>query len=184
MYTILNLYCPTNLQERIEFINENIAWVKRYKIDGKNLIVGGDMNCVDWPSDRKSFVTDKSSETLRKFKNSLNVTDMWKYMIPDTNDFTYIDPSFRHMNSRIDILCVCEQVKPCVESCDHVITPCPDHKAVLLCVRGDKRPTGRGYWKLNDYNHEDVQNVNNICAARRRQDMSLQHCVFLYDICV
>ena len=53
------------------------------------------------------------------------------------------------MNSRIDILCVCEQLKPCVESCDHVITPCPDHKAVVLCVRGDERPRGRGYWKLN-----------------------------------
>ena len=78
VYTILNLYCPTNLQERIEFISENIAWVKRSKIDGNNLIIGGDMNCVDWPSDRKSFVTDKSSETLRKFQNSLNVTDMWK----------------------------------------------------------------------------------------------------------
>ena len=94
-------------------------------------------------------MTDKSSETLRKCKNSLNVTDMWKYMNPDTNDFTYIDPSFRHMNSRIDILCVCEQIKPCVESCDHVITLCPDHKAVVLCVRGDERPRGRGYWKLN-----------------------------------
>ena len=44
---------------------------------------------------------------------------------------------------------MCEQVKPCVESCDDVITPCPDHKAVLLCVRGDERPRGRGYWKLN-----------------------------------
>ena len=53
------------------------------------------------------------------------------------------------MNSRIDILCVCEQLKLCVESCDHVITPCPDHKAVVLCVRGDERPRGRGYWKLN-----------------------------------
>ena len=38
-YTIVNLYCPTNLQERIAFISENIAWVKRYKIDGNNLLL-------------------------------------------------------------------------------------------------------------------------------------------------
>ena len=53
-------------------------------------------------------------------------------MHPDRDDFTY--PSFRHNDSRIDILCVCDNLKPRVESCDHIINPCPDHIAVVLSV--------------------------------------------------
>ena len=62
---------------------------------------------------------------------------------------TSLDPSFRHNDSRIDILCVCDKLKPRVESCDHVINPCPDHKAVILSVRGEEKQIGKGYWKLN-----------------------------------
>ena len=69
-------------------------------------------------------------------------------MHPDTDDFTYTDPSFRHNDSRIDILCVCDKLKPREESCDHVINPCPDHKAVILSVRGEEKQRGKGYWKL------------------------------------
>ena len=43
------LHSPTNLQEPIEFISETIAWVKRCKIDYSNLIIEGDVYCVDWP---------------------------------------------------------------------------------------------------------------------------------------
>ena len=83
------------------------------------------------------------------FKNSLNVRDAWKLMNPGTSDFTFIDPSFRNNNSRIDILCVCEQLRPLIVTCDHRIIPCPDHKAVVLCVRCNTNPRGKGYWKLN-----------------------------------
>ena len=136
MYTIDNLYCPTNLTGRISFLKETVGWVSHNRINNGHLVIGGDMNCVNWPSDRKSFVTDRSSETLTGLKDSLSGTDMWKDIHPDTDDFTYIDPSFRHNDSRIDILCVCDKLKPSVELCDHVINPCPDHKAVILSVRG------------------------------------------------
>ena len=103
------------------------------------------MNCIDQPSDRKSFLTDKSSDSLRELKRSLDITDMWKCMNSDTIDYTYIDHSFRNWNSRIDILCACKNLLPHVESCIHMITPCPDHKAVVMSVQGKGRPRGPGY---------------------------------------
>ena len=70
-------------------------------------------------------------------------------MNPDTIDYTYIDPSSRDWNSRIDILCECKNLLPRVELCIHKITPCPDHRAVVMSVQGEGRSRGPGYWKLN-----------------------------------
>ena len=33
--------------------------------------------------------------------------DVWRFFHPDTNDFTYIDPSTGGINSRIDVVCMC-----------------------------------------------------------------------------
>ncbi len=148
-YTIVNLYCPTSLPERIEFLRNCIEWIHVNAKDDSNLIIGGDVNCVDWPSDRSSLETDKSSETLRNLKNVFNVTDIWKILNPHTYDYTYIDPSFRNRNSRIDILCASENIVRMTDSCEHKLAPCPDHKAVIMTFSCDERLRGKGYWKLN-----------------------------------
>ena len=149
IYTVVNIYCPTNQQERPACLYESLKWISKYKNNIGNLIVGGDVNCVDWPLDRSSFVTDKSSDALRKLKSSLDIIDVWKFMNPGSIDYTYIDPSYRNMNSRIDLLCACKDLLPFVESCHHKLTPCPDHKAVIMCLQCDDKKRSSGYWKLN-----------------------------------
>jgi hypothetical protein len=148
-YTFVNLYCPVILKNRIEFLKGCQTWIEEHSINLDNLVIGGDVNCVDWPVDRVSLETDRSSDELRNLKNILNVTDSWKFIHSDTTDFTYIDPSFRKMNSRIDILCVGETLLGKIDTCEHRVTPCPDHKAVVLSIRHTERSRGKGYWKLN-----------------------------------
>ena len=46
------------------------------------LIVGGDVNCIEEAIDRTSNVTDKNSLELKKIKECLNLTDMWKTRHP------------------------------------------------------------------------------------------------------
>ena len=70
-------------------------------------------------------------------------------LYPDTVGFTYIDPSFRHANSRLDILCICPELETYVQSCVHKLTPCPDHKAAIMTLMFSERKRGKGYWKLN-----------------------------------
>ncbi len=151
VYTVVNLYCPTNTNDRIKFLIDSTAWVKqnRYASDESLLIIGGDVNCVESSYDRVSNVIDKSSTYLGNMKNELNVTDVWRYMNPNKKEFTYIDPSYRNRNSRIDVLCVCKELEPYMELCEHVNNPCPDHKAVMISFRCNNRQRGRGYWKLN-----------------------------------
>ena len=105
-YTIANVYCPTDQRERVKFLSDCIERVNSNKTVSSSLILECDMNCVQWPSDRSSKKVDITSESLRDLKRSLNVKDAWKMLYPDSVDFTYIDPSFRHANSRLDILCI------------------------------------------------------------------------------
>ena len=47
------------------------------------------------------------------------------------------------------MLCVSAELERHVVKCTHEVTPCPDHKAVMMCLKlGDKK-RGKGYWKLN-----------------------------------
>ena len=136
----MNLYCRTDQWELVRFLSECIQWVKANRVAESHLILGGDMNCVEYQSDRSSFMLDKSSDVLRDLKCSLNVCDVWKSVHPDDIDFTYIDPSYRNYNSKIDVLCVSLELERRVIKCTHEVTPCPDHKAVVMCLKvGDKK---------------------------------------------
>ena len=79
--TLLLTYTALRINRReLIFLYESLKWISKYKNNNGNLIVGGDVNCVDWPLDRSSFVTDKSSDALRKLKSSLDIIDVWKFM--------------------------------------------------------------------------------------------------------
>ncbi len=149
IYTIVNLYCPTNVKDRIEFLKESTEWVRENRNTDSYLIIGGDVNCVELPCDRASGITDKSTSSLKDLKRELSVTDAWRQMHPGKKEFTYVDPSYRNLNSRIDILCVCKELETCVEICEHRLAPCPDHKAIIMTLRCNDKKRGKGYWKLN-----------------------------------
>ena len=149
VYTIVNLYCPNDQGERVRFLSDCPHWVNTNRIMNSFLILGGDVNCVQWPSDKSSNKVDIASKSLIELKRSLNVKDVWKLLHPDDRDYKYIDSSFRNNNSRIDILCVCPELENLVQLCIHKITPCPDHKAVLMSFEDKERKRGKGYWKLN-----------------------------------
>ena len=123
--------------------------IARIGIMNSFLILGGDVNCVQWPSDKSSNKVDITSKSLIELKRSLNVKDVWKLLHPDDRDYTYIDSSFRNNNSRIDVLCVCPELENLVQLRIHRATLCPDHKAVLMSLEDKERKRGQGYWKLN-----------------------------------
>ncbi len=47
------------------------------------------------------------------------------------------------------MLGVCDQLKAYVEVCELKISPCPDHKAVIMSIQCRDKQRGKGYWKLN-----------------------------------
>ena len=77
------------------------------------------------------------------------VTDIWRYLHPDSSGFTWTK-SDGSLASRIDLCGVPYVWVPSVSSC--LVTPCPfsDHCALLLSLSvPDVVPPGPGLWKLN-----------------------------------
>ena len=148
-YTLCNIYCPNNVNERIQFIQKLNGWIDEFAAHKRNLIIGGDFNCVDSITDRSSGNLDKSSKALIDLKSNLNLVDLWKEFNPEKIEFTYIDPSANGRNSRIDLLLSSKPLKCKMKSCCINQSPAPDHKAVCLELIIEKKVRGKGYWKMN-----------------------------------
>ena len=149
VFTVVNLYCPTDVKSRVEFLVSCKTWIKNHSISDENLLVGGDLNCVDNNIDKKSKYLDKSACQLTKLKRYLGVEDSWRKLHPDKVDYTYIDPSYRGYNSRIDLIMVSKLLSDFIELCEHKPAPTPDHKAVIVQICKNINERGKGYWKLN-----------------------------------
>ena len=54
-YSVVSIYCPNNISERIEFLNSTINWINEYK-SSNNLIIAGDVNCVTVKKSLNCFV--------------------------------------------------------------------------------------------------------------------------------
>ena len=70
--------------------------------DDDNLIIGGDFNSVVDQKDRISPISTKCKNTLKRFFDNLHVADIWRLLHPNDREYTFIDPSKRGNNSRID----------------------------------------------------------------------------------
>ena len=74
MFTVQQTY----LNEQ-DFLKETITWVNANRVSNSYLVLGGDMNCVEYPTDRSSHVLDKTSESLKILKNLRLITDTFKH---------------------------------------------------------------------------------------------------------
>ena len=78
----MNVYCPNDVKQRMEFINGISDWIDRYVMNKSNLIIGGDFNCVNDHYDRTKQNIDKSSEVLTELKSKHNLIDIWRQNAP------------------------------------------------------------------------------------------------------
>ena len=79
------------------------------------------------------------------------------------------------MNSRFYVFCVCKDLLPLVESFHRKLTPCPDHQAVIMCIKCEDKKRASGYWKLNtsvltEERYRDVMQ-NTIASSQQINDM-------------
>ncbi len=149
-YVICDVYCPNDVSERIKFLADVQTIILKQGISTQNVLIAGDFNCVDDLIDKATGVLDKSSEVLSKFKIDLELVDSWRHVNPLNKEYSFIDPSRRGQNSRIDLMLVskslCANLKHCILS----QAPAPDHKAVVMEIGTNVKGRGRGYWKMNN----------------------------------
>ena len=116
-YSICNVYCPNDLSDRLKFLGALKLFINTHAVSKKHILVGGDFNCVDSMDDKSSGTLDKSSTELGNLKCQLNLNDIWRYYNPDIKEYSYMDPSGRGRNSRIDLLLGSESLTVHTDSC-------------------------------------------------------------------
>ena len=150
MYTIISVYCPNNVNERTAFLKHLNVWTKQHCQSVDNIICGGDFNCTINIIDRKTKgYVDTSSNCLKKYLSNFNLCDVWRRLNPDTSAFTYVDPSRRGYDSRIDYLFYSHNLSCNVINCSIIPAPVPDHNAVECKLRLKESKRGPGIWKMN-----------------------------------
>ena len=158
-YTICNVYCPNEFKERCMFLEYVKHFIGKYAISTQNLIVGGDVNCVLSKNDRVSKSVDKSTDKLKELIANFELCDIWRYNHPHDVAYTFIDPSGRNKDSRIDLILINEQLTAHVKSSEITHAPVPDHRAVCMCITLKSKQRGKGYWKLNNSVLDDQEYV-------------------------
>ena len=124
--------------------------MKCHAISATNILIGGDFNCTDSAIDKANGSLDKSSKQLFDLKVSLSLQDIWRHYNPGRVEYSYIDPSRRGYNSRIDLWLGSKNIVSSSNLCVLSWSPAPDHRSVVLEIKIKCNLRGKGYWKLNN----------------------------------
>ena len=150
IYSFVSIYCPNGINDRKDFLNSSYKWISENALTCDNIVCGGDFNSVLNSLDRKnSNFCKKSADLLKVFMNKLKLDDTWRAFNKSVNEFTYIDPSDRNRDSRIDYLFLSLSLSKNSMNCTICNAPVPDHNAVFVDINISINPRGPGYWKLN-----------------------------------
>ena len=87
--TIVNVYAPTAVAERIDFLKRTSKWVRQNYSSETLLLVSGDFNCVYRPQDRTSGNVDGSSKHFTDLHKYNELYDLFVKLHPNmTSEYT------------------------------------------------------------------------------------------------
>ena len=75
-FTLVNIYAPNNVSERIAFFNKMKEFIQVHAVNRSKLIITGDFNYVLSTDDRFSGVVDKSTKVLTDIIENLILVDI------------------------------------------------------------------------------------------------------------
>ena len=76
VYTLVNLYAPNDIQERIVFFRQIMSFINAHAINKSKLIIAGAFNCALSENDRVPGKIDRITNVLIDVMVNLNVIDM------------------------------------------------------------------------------------------------------------
>ena len=148
LYTLVCAYAPNALKQRIEFFRNLNSWIQKYCLSEDYMIIGGDFNCCESQAD-KTTALKENTKYFVDFKNRLEISDTWRQTHPNKSHYTYHKPGNCKYGSRIDYILSSKNLSMKIYSSEIYPAPISDHDAVITVFKGEKRPKGKGYWKLN-----------------------------------
>jgi exodeoxyribonuclease-3 len=155
---IVNLYAPNGNPPHSDKFAYKLAWMDRlaekmrgWLADGVPTLIGGDWNVIPTDMDchkPSSWMKDAlfQPEVKERYAKLLDTgwTDTWRWLHPDTKEFTYWDYfrlAFEHNRGiRIDHFLITPGVKERVQSCEidrapRALEKPSDHAPIVLTLR-------------------------------------------------
>ena len=177
-YTIVSIYAPNTITDRVNLFKRLKTWIKQYTLDENNIIITGDFNCkLDLINNK-----DKSVKSLNLLLSYNEIKDTYQYLNPNKYEPTYIHPYDSKRNSKIDYIFGSINLLKHIKFCKILCCPAPDHKAVCISFNKSNNEHGKGYWKLNnsilqeiDYQqfikHEIKSTINQYSKDTTKQEL-------------
>lgn len=146
--TLANVYFPNVAQ--VAFCQRVTHELKGFAAG--TLIMGGDFNVPFNPtidsSNGKSCITYRALKTIKRYLNSLQLVDSWRFLHPDTRDFTFHSvPHDRY--SRIDYIYISQRDLQKVKGAHIGIQTISDHAPISLDLDLLNTPPRTNTWRLN-----------------------------------
>ena len=146
--SLVNIYAPCKVKDRIEFFTETGKWVTENITEDTSLFVCGDFNSVRHKSDRTSGNIEGCSKYFENILKKHKLIDIYRTNSSDKG-YTWVNPGNPQQKSRIDYILSTKYINQFVQKCIVVNAPTPDHKAVFCKLEIIVKQRGKGYWKLN-----------------------------------
>ena len=102
----------------------------------------------------------KITKSFSQPKLKYNLNDIWRKHNREKVSYSYINPSQRGYNSRIDFFLCSNTLVPFVKSSDITCAPSSDHKAVDISTQFTNNTRRIWYWKMNVGLLEDKEYID------------------------
>ena len=154
-----NIYAPNNDDPNFfKSVFNNLS-----TFECEHFVLGGDFNLVqNIQKDKKGgnqTTHFKSLEEIEKFKENMNLTDIWRDLHPDTLRFT-CRRNKQEIHCRLDFFLISSSLS--TDALEANILPGfkTDHSLITLSLGNKTNPRGPGYWKLNNDFLKDLEYIN------------------------
>ena len=112
-------------------------------------------------SNRKHLVV----EEIKKLCNLYDLSDIWRVLNPNAEEFTRRNKSFK-IQCRLDFFLISNKLNDLIDKCKILYAPETDHSAILIHVKSEelKHKRGPGFWKFNQSLLKDETYVTKLRA--------------------
>jgi len=156
----------------------------------ENLVVRGDFNLVqNIERDKKGGNRTrhfKSLEEIEKFKENMNLTDIWRDLHPDIQRFTW-RRNKPEIHCRLDFFLISSSLSTDALEADILPGLKTDHSLITLSLGTKTNPRRPGFWMLNSHFLKDLEYINlikeslNKVSNEYKEDESVD-AILLWDV--
>ena len=163
-FRLMNVYAPNKECHRKEFFND----LSKYVVCNRNIIMGGDYNCILNPKYDKlgkganlDYGTVGSKE-LTSLCNDYSLVDIFRHLYPYRYATTWHSPASKDIHTRLDRFYISRHLVDKETKFEFYPFASSDHDIFVFSFKFNKScPFGPSYWKFNDSLLQDKEFVDN-----------------------